>query len=187
MSKILKNTAILLVITLVATLALSYVYSLTKGPIDEANAQKTREAYQQVYADAASFQKLPDENTLLADYNATLTTGVTVTEVQVAVDASGNKLGYVFSVVGKGYKPDLTLALGVDVTGTVVGYNVISHQETAGYGARCNDPDIKAQFIGITDAAEVDGITGATRTSRALRNETQAAIDLVKRMEGDGV
>jgi len=69
----------------------------------------------------------------------------------------------------------------------VVGYNVISHQETAGYGARCNDPDIKAQFIGITDAAEVDGITGATRTSRALRNETQAAIDLVKRMEGDGV
>lgn len=187
MKNIIKNTVILLVITLIATAALSFVYSLTKDPIDQAEAEKTRQAYQQVYAEAASFEKLDNEVALLQEHNASLTTGVTVEEVQMAVDAAGNKLGYVFSIVGKGYKPDLKLALGVDAAGTVVGYNVVSHQETAGYGARCNDADIKAQFIGITDAAQVvDGISGATRTTNALRNETQAALDLVKRLEGEG-
>lgn len=188
MKSIVKNTAILLVITLIATAALSFVYSLTKGPIDATEAEKTRQAYQQVYVDAAAFEAVDNEAALLQEYNASLTTGVTVQEVKLAVDAAGNKLGYVFSLIGKGYKPDLKLALGVDATGKVVGYNAVSHQETAGYGARCNDPDIKAQFVGITDSAQVvDGISGATRTTNALRNETQAALDLVKRLEGEGV
>lgn len=186
MKTIFKNTVILLVITLVATVALSYVYSITKDPIAQAEAEKTKEAYQAVYAVAASFKDV-DEGVDLNTYNATLTNGVKINEVKMAVDANGAKLGYVFSVEGKGYKPGLKLAFGIDVTGTVVGYNVISMNETAGIGDKCKDDDVKDQFIGITDASQVDGISGATRTSDGLRAEAQAVLDLVKRLEGEGV
>ncbi len=184
MKSILKNTVILLVITLVATVALSFVYSLTKDPIAQAEAEKTRLAYQKVYTAAASFEDVKN-GVSLNEYNATLSDGVKINEVKVAMDADGNKLGYVFSVEGKGYKPELKLALGIDVTGTVVGYDVISQQETAGIGDKCKDPEVREQFIGITDVSQVDGISGATRTSNGLRAEAKAALDLVKRLEGD--
>ncbi len=186
MKSIIKNTAILFAITLVAAIALSFVYELTKEPIALAEQQKKAAAYQQVYSDAASFDDVADAAALLADYNATLT-GASVDEVLLASDTAGEKLGYVFSVTAKGYGGDLRLALGIDKTGTVIGYAVLSHSESPGFGANCVNEDVKAQFIGITDASQVDGITGATISSNALRLETQAAIDLVKKMEGNGV
>lgn len=184
MKSILKNTAILLVITLVAGIALSFVYELTKEPIARAEQQAKVEAYQAVYTDAASFGDITDAATLLKDYNAGLTGGTAVDEIFTADSADGTHLGYVLAVTAKGYAGDVKIALGIDRTGTVVGYAVLSHGETPGFGANMENADVAAQFVGITDADQLDGITGATYTTDALKNETQAAIDLVKQLEG---
>ena len=183
MKAILKNTAILLVITVVAASALSFVYELTKEPIAIAEQQKKIEAYQAVYGDAASYGEITDAKRILDSYNATLD-GAAVTEVLSADAADGTRLGYVFTVVSNGYGGEIQFAYGVDVSGTVVGYDVISHSETPGYGAKCTDGFVREQFPGLTEAGQLDGITGATKTTNAMRRSVQAVIDLTKQLEG---
>ena len=184
MKHILKNTAILLAITLVAGVALSFVYELTKDPIARAEEQKKIAAYQAVYTDAATFGDLEDVGEVLKNYNATLTGGTAVEELLSADAADGTRLGYVLAVTAKGYGGDVKIALGIDRSGKVVGYSVLSHSETPGFGANMENPDVAAQFDGITAADQLDGISGATYTTNALRAETQAALDLVKQLEG---
>ncbi len=184
MKNILKNAGILLAITLVAAVALSFVYELTKEPIAQAAQQAKKEAYQVVYEAAATFNEIDGAAIKIKDFNARYTDDTAVEEVLSTADAAGNPLGYVLAVSAKGYAGPVRLALGIDKTGKVVGYAVLSHSESPGFGANCENEDIKQQFIGITDAAQVDGITGATITSDALRRETQAAIDFVKTLEG---
>lgn len=184
MKSVFKNTGILLAISLVAAVALSFVYELTKTPIALAARQAKAEAYQTVYETAAAFEDVADDKTLLGEYNATLTAGTAVEEILRAADGAGNPLGYVMTVTAKGYGGAVRIALGIDKGGTVVGYAVLEHQESPGFGANCENEDVKRQFIGITSADQLDGISGATVTTGALRSETQAAIDLVNFLEG---
>ncbi len=184
MKSILKNTGILLAITLVAAVALSFVYELTKGPIAEAAQKAKAEAYQQVYENAATFADVENAAAGIKDYNAKFTDGTAVEEVLRTQDVDGNHLGYVLTVSAKGYAGEVRIALGIDKSGTVVGYAVLEHGESPGFGANCENEDVKQQFLGITAADQLDGITGATITTNALKRETQAAIDFVTMLEG---
>ncbi len=185
MKTILKNAAILLAITFVAAVSLSFVYELTKEPISRAEQAEKAEAYQQVFANATGFVTVEGADATVKALNDSLS-GTEVTEVLAATDTAGNRLGYVMSLSSKGYGGPVTLALGVDTSGTIVGYAVLAHEESPGFGANCENEDVKQQFIGMTDAAQADGISGATITSDALRANAQAAIDLVKLLEGGG-
>ena len=184
MKTIFKNTGILLAITLVAAIALSFVYELTKEPIALAAQKAKAEAYQAVYETAAAFEDVDNAATRIKEYNTTLAAGTAVEEVLRTVDEAGNPLGYVLTVSAKGYAGPVRIALGIDKSGTVVGYAVLEHEESPGFGANCENEDIRQQFLGITAASQLDGITGATITTNALKAETQAAIDFVKSLEG---
>ncbi len=184
MKSILKNAGILLAITVVAAIGLSFVYELTKAPIALAEQQAKAEAYQDVYTEAQSFADVENITEKLRDYNAKLPQGTMVEEVLRAADAAGDTLGYVLTVSAKGYGGAVRIALGIEKVGKVVGYAVLAHAESPGFGANCENENIRQQFIGITDAQQIDGITGATITSDALRSETQAALDFVAMLEG---
>lgn len=56
MKEMMKNTGILLAITLIAGLLLGLVYQVTKAPIAEQEAKAKQEACQEVFADAATFE-----------------------------------------------------------------------------------------------------------------------------------
>ena len=58
MNKIIKNTIILTIITLVSGVALGAVYEITKAPIANAEEEAKQEAYKQVFEDADSFDDL---------------------------------------------------------------------------------------------------------------------------------
>ena len=60
MNKIVKNTAILTIITLVAGALLGLVYEITKEPIAVAQENAKQEAYKVVIADAAAFSAYED-------------------------------------------------------------------------------------------------------------------------------
>lgn len=187
MRTVLKNTGILLLITLVAVAALAFVYELTKAPIERAQQQQKADAYGAVFPDAAAFDTLPDEAAVLAAFNATRTDGSSVEEVLIARDAAGQTIGFVAAAASdKGYGGVIRIALGIDKTGTVAGYAVLSHSESPGFGANCENEDVRQQFIGITSADQIDGITGATYTTQALRAATQAALALTAQL-GEGI
>lgn len=92
--------------------------------------------------------------------------------------------GYVIETVTRGYVEELTLFVGVTNKGQVVGLAVDELHETWGLGAKAlTDTDFLAQFLGTSgDAAvgeNVDAITGATVTSKAVARCVNAAVAFV--------
>lgn len=196
-STLMKDAIILFVITLLAGLGLGLVYEVTKNPIAEANAKAKQEAYQRVYSDAKEFaadeaidKKVEDSAQFLSD-NAL--DGAVISEVLIANDESGNAIGYVVSFVAKeGYGGDISLSMGMTNEGEITGLEVLSASETAGLGANCTKADFKDQFKGknvdaieytkdgATAENQIDAISGATITTKAVTKGVNAAISFLK-------
>lgn len=80
-----------------------------------------------------------------------------------------------------GYASDIVMLVGVDNAGEVKGLVVREMAETYGLGAEAlSDVDFLAQFLWTTGDAEigtnVDGITGATVTSKAITRSVNSAV-----------
>ena len=172
---VLRLALTLLAITAVVAAALAGVNSITAPAIAELNAQKTQEAIELV---------LPGGGEEMADFPAT----ALVSKVY-AGDA-----GYAVEVTPGGFDNTITMMVGVDTEGKVLGISIISHTETAGLGAvaAAGTPAGEAfrnEFVGATgsvsvskDGGEVEAITGATITSRAVCVGVNAALEVVGKM-----
>ena len=83
-------------------------------------------------------------------------------------------LGYVVIGTATGYGGPLELAVAVDTTGMITGYNVLSYKDTPTWVTRVMDSNLPDSLIGkaYDDPFElgndIDGVTGATFTSRAI-------------------
>lgn len=188
MKEMMKNTGILLVITLVAGLVLGFIYQITKEPIAEQNAKKKQEACQEVFQDAASFEQMEISQPDVALWAAEGYGQETIDEVMEALDASGSLLGYVITVTTKeGYGGDIQFAVGVRLDGTVNGMSILDISETAGLGMRAEEV-LKPQFAGrqaekfeytksgATSEDQIDAISGATITTNAVTNGVNAGL-----------
>lgn len=194
MNKIIKDALILLCITLIAGAALGLVYEITKDPIAKSQEKAKQEAYAAVFENA-TFETDETVTAKVAELGETYD-GALVTEVLVAKDATGNVAGYVMSLTAKeGYGGKITLTMGVAADGKITGLEVLEASETAGLGAKCNEPEFKGQFSGKHLASpdgkmevvkgggatetQVDAISGATITSRAVTKAVNAGLQFV--------
>lgn len=182
----------LFIITIVAGLALGFVYNVTKEPIAKQEELAKQEAYQAVFEDAGSFEEVDYEDSdiqAVCDKNGL--TGITMNEIMAAKDASGNQIGYVFNVTtSEGYGGDIQLAVGVQTDGTLNGYDTLSIGETAGLGMNATTDAFKNQYKGIKakqltvvkdgtgsqSDEKIDAISGATITSRAVTSAVNACL-----------
>lgn len=84
-----------------------------------------------------------------------------------------------FETFGKGYSGDVGVMVGFSLTsGKIIGMGVTTHTETPGIGSKAKeDPGFVDQFKGMNlatdfkvrgDGGEIDGISGATITCRAV-------------------
>lgn len=178
-TEIIKVGAILFAITAVAAAILAGVNSVT-APVIAENDRKAQEiAMKAVLPDAASFDKMEYE----------ISEASSVTEVYLS-DA-----GYAIKAAPKGYGGAISMIVGVDNDLKVTGVEIISQSETAGLGAKCTNSDFKAQFIGKTENIgvakngakdnEIDAITSATITSKAVTKGVNDAIVAAKEAKGD--
>ena len=92
--------------------------------------------------------------------------------------------GYVIQTSTTGYAGEVVLLVGVDNDGEVTGLMVRQLSETWGLGAEAlRDSDFLIQFLGTEGDAEigenVDAITGATVTSKAIARSVNAAVGFV--------
>lgn len=91
-----------------------------------------------------------------------------------AIGTDGNTLGYVSIATTNGYGGPMKIAVAVDLEGNIHGISIVSHKETASWMRKVLGTDFIESLSGksYTDAfqleADLDGITGATYTSRAL-------------------
>ena len=146
MKEMMKNTGILLAITLIAGLLLGIVYQVTKEPIAAQEEKAKQEACREVFADADSFEAVQLATPDAAAWSGEGYAQESVDEVMAALDSAGATLGYVITVTTKeGYGGDIQFAVGVRMDGTVNGISILSISETAGLGMRAEEV-LKPQF-----------------------------------------
>ncbi len=89
-----------------------------------------------------------------------------------------------------GFGGDLKLMIGVDLrSGRQTGLEVVSHSETPGLGARIEEVSFRRQWQGLPtdktvaltkDGGDIDGISGATTTSRAAVAGTNDVLQFLR-------
>jgi len=165
----------LLVFCLVAGLLLAATNAVTKGPIAEQAALIAQNARKKVMTEASSFELISSGPTeeyphLSAVYEGRDSNGV---------------VGYTFSLTPMGFKATIEMTLGIRKDGAVTALSVDSQQETAGLGTKITTDSYLQQFPGIaadsaTLDAEIDGITGATVTTRAVEEAVMEAVQFAE-------
>lgn len=198
MGKIIKDTAVLLVITLVAGFLLGLIYDITLEPIAHQEELANAKACQEVFSDATDFTDVQtDLDTLNQNLKENGLEYVTVDAVMEASDDSGQMLGYVLTVTdSEGYGGDIQLSMGVRMDGTLNGISILSISETAGLGMNADTDAFKSQFAdknveqftytknGASADNEIDAISGATITTNAVTNGVNGGLLTFQYLKG---
>jgi electron transport complex protein RnfG len=195
-AELIRDAIALFLITLVSGLGLSYVYEITKEPIAAQAIQKTLEANQEVFAEADHFEE--DEQLMqqaqavdLVGINSDYA-GVTIENISKAFSSNQELIGYNITVsTSAGYKDGIKFVYGYSLDGSIKGIAFLSISETAGLGMKAQEPDFLDQFLNkkvaqfvvtktaATSEEQVDAISGATITSKAIAYAVNAGIQFV--------
>ena len=170
---ILRLTVTLLLICAAVAAVLAVVNSITKGPIAEIQAEKTRNAISVVLPGVGDVEEM----VLSGD-----------TGIVSAVYTS--EKGYAVEVAPGGFDGEITMMVGIS-EGKVTGISVISHTETPGLGAvaaanNAKGEAFRGQFVGqsgvLSVGDQIDGMSGATITSKAVTAGVNAALEFVENL-----
>ena len=168
---IIRLAATLVIITSLVAAALAGVNSITAPAIAKLTTEKTQQAIEAV---------------LPGGYDSEITDYTDETGLVSKVYAGAS--GYAFEVTPGGFDNTITMMVGVDAEGKVLGIDIIKHTETAGLGAVADAGTpagiaFREQFVGTSgsvsvtkDGGAMDSITGATITSRAICVGVNAAL-----------
>ncbi len=203
MKAIIKDALILFVITVVAGLGLGFVHMITEEPIKKVQEEAKQKAYRTVFADATEFKNL-DESTLPDDLFVSVLADAGIEKDEIAEVVAAMKgdayAGMVVTVVAKdGYGGDIKFSVGIQKDGTVNGISILSISETAGLGMKAKEPAFQSAFVnknadtfvvtksGATKDGDVDAISGATITSKAVTKGVNSAVTAFKYLTANGV
>ena len=177
--EIIKVGFILFAITAVAALILAVVNNFTAPVIAENNKRAQDEAMQKVLPGASSFEQI----------EFTPVDGNCTTELYIADGA-----GTVAKAAPSGYGGTIDMVIGIDDELKVTGIEIISQSKTAGLGSNCTSDSFKMQFVGKTEGItvvkngaqdnEIDAISSATITSKAVTKGVNDALSIVNAMKG---
>lgn len=186
----LKEAGILFAITLIAGLVLGFVYELTKDPIRLQQEKAIQEACRTVFTQAATFEEAG--NVASASLTAELDeVGVEIGTIYDALGTSGEHLGYVVeTTTSQGYAGNITLYLGITDEGILNGISILTIGETPGLGMRAEEvlvpqfENVPATIFtytksGSTADNEIDAISGATITTKAVIGAVNGAVRVV--------
>lgn len=169
---VLRLALTLLMITGVVAALLAGINTITAPRIAAANAEKTLSALSQVLPDAQTAKALdsfPDDSGI----------------VQAVYQSDS---GYAIQVAPAGFGGEISMMVGVDAEGKVLGISIISHTETVGLGAVAAASSAKGQafrdqFVGLSgtlavtkDGGTIDALSSATITSRAVTEGVNTAL-----------
>ena len=172
---------------LLSGLAIVGTYEVTLPRITENQARALRAAIFEVVPGAVGFQPLEPRDGKLA-----VAADAQGADLFAAYDAAGRFVGYAITGEGPGFQDTIGLIFGfAPAEANVVGMQVLESRETPGLGDRIfKDPEFVGSFRSLaaspeivvvpkgTAAAphEVDGITGATISSKAVAKIINASL-----------
>lgn len=179
-SSILKLGVTLMIVGLAAAVGLGFTYAVTKSKIEEYDKQIEAKAAMAAMPGLNSIHDLREDKAL---------------EEKIEVVEEGvqkvyvSDRGYVFKVTMKGYGGPLSLAIGVGLDGKVKGIAVISSKETVGLGTKVLEDEGVGMWLGKSGSdklevgEDIQGVTGATITTKAVNNEVKRALEAFARLK----
>ncbi|MDQ5983378.1 MAG: H+/Na+-translocating ferredoxin:NAD+ oxidoreductase subunit G [Eubacteriales bacterium SKADARSKE-1] len=183
----LKNVAIpvisLFTICVVVTFALAATNIFTEKKVKEQNMLSEQSSRQIVLPNSKSFNQKTFRST----------------EYYEGINSSGQVEGFVFNTEARGYGGTIKIMVGITADSKVSGVNILSQNETPGLGANIKNDNFKNQFIGLVPQSEfsvvkgkaasdsqIEALTGATISSKAVTSAVNDAIDLFKEIKAGG-
>lgn len=179
---IIRPTAVLALICIVVTLALSSANLLTENKI-KALAQENQNKAMSKLIEADSYNEKTAE---IDGEKITYTTA----------ENSDGIIGYIFTVDVNGYGGALSVMTAINTDGTVAAIEILdASNETPGLGQNVTKQDFYTQYSGVKSGVEVvkDGtgsadnntvnaVTGATISSKAVTKSVNTALDYAEKI-----
>jgi electron transport complex protein RnfG len=165
MKEMVKFGFVLGIICTVAAGLLSGVNVLTKPKILAQAQAEEDSGLKSVFPEAASFEAIKDKD-LVIYYKAK--------------DNNEKFIGVVFKASGKGYSSTIETFVGMLKDGRILAIKVLSQNETPGLGSRVAEEGFTDRFKGVTDLSDVQAITGATISSRAVIEAVEKKAEIIK-------
>ena len=196
-SSMMKDAVILCAITLILGAVLAGVYTLTKKPIEDAQAKANNEACEAVVVSGDAVQNTVATGEAVKYLQTHDLSDQEIKEGETSQDLLSNYVdiqeihpttagGYVYLADAlKGYGGKISFALGIDKYGATTGISITSQSETAGLGAKCEDEEFQKRFIDVfgispsselysKEAPEEEVITDPEDRERHLKSTVQA-------------
>ena len=163
---------------LIAGVILAAAYYITHPIALEKEKEMAAKAMQALVPDATSFAAVDGE------------------ENMTAASSGGTIIAYIVTVEPKGYGGAIVTQVAVTPDGKVINYKITKNNETPGLGSNALKEPFIGQFPGKTsdqlivtkDASNTDNIqamTGATITSKAVTKGVKEAVDRVDAYVGE--
>jgi len=163
MKDIIRPTLVLLIICLIASVILAIIYKQTAPLIAQNKLRAEEQARKTVLPEAETFRPVLDGDQIV---------------YYEGLNEDSALVGYVFSCFQYGYSSDVKTMVGLTTDLMINAITVVSQMETPGLGANCTRPGFLDQFSGKNpadiyvdkDGGDIQSLTGATITSRAVTN-----------------
>lgn len=190
---VLRFALVLMLICLLAGLALSGSYRLTRPEIEKREREEQKRALEVVLPEAVSFSG-PQKGRAIDFYRG--------------FDENGRLVGYAFLGEAKGYSGEIKVMVGIDPKGTITAIEITGQKETPGLGDKIvrvparrtlwqvllgkeegpvpSRPPFQAQFAGRRldglkvvnhpTESDIEAITGATISSRGVTEAVRGSL-----------
>lgn len=170
----LKNAFPIILLTIVVTVCVSlltYVDRLTRERISAQEDEAVKTLLSEMFPEMSRYEFKDEIYTIYSD---------------------GDRLGYAFLAIGKGYGGDINILVGLSDETTVKGITIVSQTETPGLGTRIAEPSFTDQFAGLDinevalsrDGGRIDAITSSTISSSAVVEAvSETAMEKIKQLK----
>ena len=185
-SNLFAMIASLVGVSSLAALILGYTYELTAEPIRLAQAAQEQQAISAIIG--TDFDNNPYQDKILipsADKKSKL-------EFYPARRDGRIKAFAIKTFSNKAFGGKLELIAGFGINGKILGYKVVNSQETPGLGTKVSEADFAEQFRGLRpqspafnvrqDGGEIDAVTSATISSRAVIDAIRKAYNAYRKL-----
>ena len=158
--KNMKGFVVLLATVLVAGGVLLFADAQLRPLIEAAGSGEYQEILEKIFPDSKNFEEeeFTDETGL----------------IQKLFEDEDNG-GFVYILENQGFADKITFALGFDLEGNIVGYEIINLNDTPGYGSQVGEEAFIGSVVGKTSIDGIATISGATVSSKAVVDAIDAA------------
>lgn len=161
----------------ISGIVIAAVYYVTAPVAAEKAEQMKQESMRELVADAETFVPVPGR------------------EGWFEARRGGGAAAYIIPSETKGYGGTIKMLVAVTAEGKVIDYSILEHNETPGLGDNAQKPKFRNQFKDKTadhltvvkdpsNQADIQAMTGATISSRAVTLAVKQAVEAVTAFKG---